>query len=260
MKTRFCLGLAAILLAGNLWAGTNVITMPASSFRLVAGHVVLPTSPGTPRYIVYLPFFTYYPMWDLYNYSPHGWNPFLPAVKPGYGLLIKTGPTNMTFSLPDPPSPVLPLQLPAGFSLVCCQSNVVATYDMIVGRAPVEGAMIYKLHQFLFNTDLDPTNYFVYVFTNGSWTPEVPVADIGEAVWVFEPPAISPPQMAADHFSFDALTPSGGSVDVEYSDSLSGPWLVLTNLSGFGGVTNVSDPSPVGYAAQRFYRLKMLQN
>jgi hypothetical protein len=236
--------------------------MSASSFRLVAGHVVLPSSLGTPRYFVYLPFFSYYPIWDVYNFSPSppSWGPSTPTVKPGYGLMIKTGPTNMTFSLPDPPSPVLPLQLPAGFSLVCCQSNVAATYDMIVGRSPVEGAKIYKLHQFLFNTDLDETNYYVYVFTNGSWTPEVPVADIGEAVWVFEPPAVSNPQITSDQFNFDALTPWGGSVDVEYSDSLSGPWLVLTNLSGFGGVTNVSDPSSTGDQLQRFYRLNMLQN
>jgi hypothetical protein len=262
MKTRICLGFAAFFLSFSLWAGTNTVTIPALHYRLVAGQVNLPSGLGTPRYTVYLGLYSYYPFWNAYTYNVGSWTPYPPAVNPGFGYIIRTFATNMTFSLADPPSQSLPLQLPAGFSLVCCQSNVPATYDMIVGRAPVEGAQIYKfkLLDTANPTMLDETNYTIYTFANGSWTPEAPIADIGEAVWVFLPPAMSNLQMTTNQFSFDALTPFGGSMDVEYSDSLSGPWLVLTNLSGFGGVTNVLDPSNMSAQTQRFYRLKLLQN
>jgi hypothetical protein len=161
------------------------------------------------------------------------------------------------------PSPVLPLDLPPGFSLVCCQSNAAAGFEGIVGRAPDPGTQVYKFNvpsaYPLIPVVTDYTNFTIYTFTNGAWTPDIPVVAACEAVWILQPPRVSNLQIAGGKFSFDATTASNAVVAVEYSDTVDGTsaWQPLTNLLGNGSLTNVVDDADVNLTTQRFYRLKL---
>jgi len=57
------------------------------------------------------------------------------------------------------------------------------------------------------------------------------------------------------HFSFIVSSDFKGIHDVEYSSSLSGPWLKLTNFSGPIADLLIIDPAPT--ALQRFYRARL---
>jgi hypothetical protein len=66
-------------------------------------------------------------------------------------------------------------------------------------------------------------------------------------------------RFSAGQFGFDALTPSAATATVEYTGTLedANSWLVLTDIAGSGGVTNVVDPAEVNVVTQRFYRLNL---
>jgi hypothetical protein len=154
------------------------------------------------------------------------------------------------------------LSLPAGYSLLCCESNVPATFEDIVGRSPDPGSRVYRYIDLPGNdpTVLNETNFTIYTFTDGAWVPETPVVDPGEAVWIFQPPTFSNIQISGGQFSFDVLTPVA-TVTVEYTQDLAGggSWSELTSFSGNGGVMNVVDPAGVDAVTQRFYRVNLHQ-
>lgn len=186
------------------------------------------------------------------------------ATRPGSGYIL-TSFAPMTISFANPSVQVLPLPLPAGFSIICCQSNIPATFDIMVGRPPDDGTRLYRYTNapYILLPMLDgETNYMEYAFTNGSWNPEEPVVNIGEAVWVYQPPEIANAQLTGTNFTFDALTAWRATTAVEYADSLAGPWQTLTNFSGSGGWpyngwTNVVDPGDITTNGQRFYRINV---
>jgi hypothetical protein len=169
--------------------------------------------------------------------------------------------SSLTVGFTNTPAPQLPLALPAGLSLVACQSNMPATFQDIVGRLPDPGTKLYRL---LTNYAGDPipdfneTNYTIYTYQDGAWSPTEPVADAGEAVWISQPPVFSNLTTADGGLSFDVLTPDVAFLTVEYSDSLEPgfTWQTLTNIWGEGGVSNVVDPTVISNNPQRVYRLR----
>lgn len=206
MKRTF---LAILLLVGiSLNCLANPISIVVSNRdALIPARATLPSMP--PAYGIVFPNLTFTPILTVYmlpgppgHYGlPPGWA----DAHPGYGISVHANSTPITFQLPDGPAPVLPLALPAGYSLVCCQTNLPATFEMIVGRAPDPGTLVFRL---LTNgagfvpADGYETNYTAYTFTNGAWTPEPPVADVGEAVWIYQPPMISSLQLINTNLSF----------------------------------------------------------
>jgi hypothetical protein len=258
MKTSFaCLLIFLSAIAGR--ADTSIIV--SNKYSMLAGQAV--QSAYTNGSLV----------WPVYSYDILfttfliGGNP--PPISPpsfaaGTGFIFnKLSSTSIAVTLPDPTSPVLPPQLPAGFSIICCQSNVPATFEMMVGRPPTPGTKIFRLlatgipNQPLPQND---TNYAMYTFNGDSWSPAPPVADIGESVWVFQPPVISNLQTTNGTITFGALTGRGTQTVVEWSDSLTGTWQTLTNFPfTSGNLTNVTDSVAPDVPTQRFYRVNVVE-
>lgn len=232
---------------------------------LVSGQAILPSTNKYINLAVLWPQYSY----DIYLVTMMGWGlpaPFngtRPTFAAGHGFIAKAN-TITTLPLAEPTSLILPLALPAGFSIICCQSNVPATFEMMVGRAPDEGTKIFRLltnnDTFTVPTVENHTNYTVYTFAEGSWNPEPPVVKVGEAVWIFQPPVISNLQVTNGAITFGALTGWGWGTGTEvlWADSLTGTWQTLTNFSyASGSISNVVDPIAPDAPATRFYRLKM---
>jgi hypothetical protein len=256
--------------------GTGFFNCPAqpisititNSHALVAGYATLPsTQPPLPYAVLFvegsfnLMFSSYCPSPGVCGTVPPDWY----ASNPGRGIILTLHHTNeLTVTVTNPSPQILPLPIPAGYSLVCCQSNVPATFDMILGRPPDEGTKLFRFTNAMSATVPNPpsfngdSNYMMYTFSGGSWTPEQPVADAGEAVWVYQPPVISNLQLVGTNVSFDALTAWGAITTVQYASSLIGPWQELTNFGYAGGLMSVLDPADVTVTGQRFYRLNVL--
>jgi hypothetical protein len=265
-------GISAMV--GTSFGGPNYLNLTSGQAYPVAGYVLLNTN-GHPAVPASTRVFetpqvngTFYPSWVIYMTSSigGGWNGASPpAPATGLGLVILPG-ANCTLGVPDVlPDPVLPLNLPPGFSLVCCQKFQFATFEDIVGRAPDVGTQVY---QYTNNLDAGPlmcpgnTNFAVYTFTTTGWVPSDPVAAPGEAVWVLQPPKIVNPQLNGTTFQFQTLTVPNAVVGVQFRDSLDPVsfWQPLTNLVGVGNFTNVFDDLSANGASQRFYRLNLQTN
>ncbi len=186
----------------------------------------------------------------------------MPACPPGFGWIVRVE-ASASICFPNAlPSPVLPLNLPPGFSLVCCQSYKIATFEDIVGRPPAPRTKVYK--HVAGAPGPNPavpgdTNHLVFTFENGAWTPTVPTAEIGEAVWILQPPAAFNPQIISSRFQFETQTVPNATLDVEYVDDpdASSPWQVLTHLVGSGNMINVVDDIATNRVTQRFDRLNL---
>ncbi|MEK7707622.1 MAG: hypothetical protein AAB380_06475 [Verrucomicrobiota bacterium] len=268
MKTNYYCGLLSLvcLLPFDSTAVTNCIQIP--SWRLVAGYVDI--SPGfppgfpPPSSFTHLlkPVGTFDPIFYAHTRIGNMWSPSVPTTSPGGGFIVSSG----TACFPDTlPSPVLPLNLPAGFSLVCCQTYEVATFEMIVGRSPDSGTQLYKVRsgpEYGASWPLNETNYLIYTFADGVWSPEAPTVGVAEAVWIFQPPIISNPRIVADKFNLEVLTANRANTAVEYKAALEATnfWEVLTNFVGWGNVSNVVDNADINSITQRFYRVKLLKN
>jgi hypothetical protein len=248
-------------------ADTNCIFIPAGEYRLVAGYADVNTNSLPQNATLLKPnpvFGTFPPQVDTYTKTAAGWTPSLAtSPAPGFGWIVRVPASATTICFPETlPGPVLPLNLPPGFSLVCCQSYQVATFEDIVGRSPSPGTQVYK------HVPGAPgpnpavpgdTNHLVFTFANGAWTPTVPTAEIGEALWVLQPPAALHPQIVSGGFQFETQTVPNATLDVEYADGLDGssPWHLLTHLVGSGTMTNVVDDLATNSVTQRFYRLNL---
>jgi len=230
----------------------------------VAGHVVIPTNSVLDSHLVTVLTvnFSFDPQYTTHLYMHGGtWSGGQPLPNPGRGMFIECPGTNITLTLPENAPTNLPLALPAGYSVISCQSNLPATFEMMVGRPPDYGTKLYRL---LTNAPIFPpegdyvTNYSVYTFNGSNWFPEEPVANAGEALWVYQPPMMYAPHLDTNGFSFGALTGWGSTTEVLYSDSLQpANWQVLTNIPGGGGIGDVVDS--IGVTTNRFYRLNMLE-
>lgn len=262
-KLPLCL---VIALATFVSRADSSVTL-SNRYTLVAGQAVLPSNSQN--------FTVTWPDYSSYDYlliskiwmSPFGWSGSTPTFAPGHGFIASGSFTNIMLPLRDPTSVVSPLALPAGFSIVCCQSNVPATFEMIVGRSPDGGTKIYRLLNYNSASNDIPLPslasdgaFTVYSFVNSSWRPEPPIVNIGEAVWIFQPPVISNLQITNGTVAFSALTGWATSTDVLWTDSLTGSWQVLTNFANASGsISNVVDSIDPNAPTQRFYRLRMTE-
>jgi hypothetical protein len=199
------------------------------------------------------------------------WSPNTPPIPRGWGSIVQVQGTNMCFNAPTQ-ALVLPLQLPVGHYVpVSCQSNVVASFEDMVGRAPINGTYLCKMVGVYWTTTNPPpydyagsTNFVAYTYSNGVWSPSVPVAAIGEAVMVYQPtqfvyqPVALNPRVENNELKFEVETVYGKSVTIEYTETLDpSAWQELTTFVGDGHATTVvDDNSTTDLLAQRFYRIR----
>jgi hypothetical protein len=201
-----------------------------------------------------------------------------PPMTRGEGNFIRLASTNQVCFDEPTNAPVLPLNIVPGFTKpVSCQSNAVALFEDIVGRAPVNGTRLYKfLGGYPSSPGLNPfsspplsvstAEWAIYSYTNGVWSPSVPVAAIGEGVGIFQPtafvyqPTILNARMVNDSFTFELETVYGKAVTIEYSETLpANSWQELTNFTGTGHRRTVTDSIAPGDTASRFYRIRTTQ-
>jgi hypothetical protein len=218
------------------------------------------------------------------GYSCYSYDALIPGWTPGSisspppiprgsgGVVTRTYTTNICFNEPTQ-ALVLPLQLPVGHYVpVSCQSNVVATFEDMVGRSPVNGTYLCRQVSGSTLPTNSPapydyaasTNFAAYSYSNGVWSPSVPVAAIGEAVLVYQPaqfvyqPVALNPRVENAELKFEIETVYGKSVTIEYADTPdSSSWQELTTFVGDGHSTTVVDNnSTTDLLAQRFYRVR----
>jgi hypothetical protein len=201
----------------------------------------------------------------LFDGVDNAFTPTRPSIGPGQGMLLRV-PTNMLVCFDVPlQSAVLPLNLQPGLNVVSCQSNIVASFEAIVGRAPDEGTHVYKLnpgsggHAWFDVTKFPPSPaYTAYFFTNGAWSPSVPTAGIGEAVFVYQPRVarIISASMTSVDFQMSISTVINTTVTVQRTDNLNSiNWQVVTNFPGDGKIRTISD-NEAKDVVQRYYRVE----
>jgi hypothetical protein len=186
MKNIALIILSLGVLSSNSSAENGCITV-SNGIYFVAGRVDPNLLPN--KTIITVPQGSINPVFYSSDSRPPPWEPPL-FFEPGQGLLLGRGPLSNSVSIcfTNVALPTLPLPLPAGFSLVACQSNMLATFEDIVGRPPERGSKVYHWRRDADPAQLDESSYDIYTFDGSAWHPEVPIADIGEAVWVYQPP------------------------------------------------------------------------
>lgn len=192
-----------------------------------------------------------------------GWSPAVPTrPDSGFGWLVRLNYEHPLFFPTNLPPPVLPLDLPPGFSLVCCQYPRDASFEDIVGRPPDLGTRLYKSQGGLplWPTNTEGTTFLSYAFTNETWSPSVPLVSLGEAVWVLQPPKLPVPQLVSGQLQFPIRTATFATLDLECTDNLDGssPWQQVAHIVGSGNITNVVDDPGTNAVEHRFYRLRLI--
>jgi hypothetical protein len=195
------------------------------------------------------------------------WTPHYPHLIRGSAHAIRTEQdAQLCFHEPTAP-PVLPLNVGNGGygNHFACQSNVIATFEAIVGRAPMEGTVLYRLAPGGYPYELlDSTNFLAYRFTNGVWSPSAPQVPAGQGVYILQSgvfsyqPQLRQARVAGNHFTFNLETVYGVTLMVEYSTNRNSTnWQTLTNFVGDGFLKTVSDPASTDAIAERYYRARV---
>ncbi len=115
--------------------------------------------------------------------SVQGWKPNL-TLAPGQGVAVyNPGAAKSRVIETNPPVPSLPLALPCG----CGQTNFIGgqsvathSYESVTGRPVLEGAM-------MTTWDITLQAWVDHVFTNGAWSPSVPVLPPWQAALIYVP-------------------------------------------------------------------------
>jgi len=250
----------SLLLPLSLGAAQFCTNVPAGSY-LVPGTIDL-NRPGLPATQIYK-YFPVYRSFSVCNFDDIDlvWTPSQPGHIPGEGFIVATA-GNAMFCFPEPTqSPVLPLTLHPGINLVCCQSNIPATYEDIVGKAPVPGTRLYRMKKGggdPFPISYFGTNWVSYLYLNGGWSPTTPIAGVGEAVVIYITPLTQNAAIINGRMEFDVYSPAGYQMTIERSDSLNAPqWQTLTTFTPGSGVTHVTDPDQISAHAERYYRARL---
>lgn len=260
--TLLCVCEVFLTIPSMTFAGPFSVDVPAGVWRSVSCNLVIHSyGPWTGVLLLYTNRFTAFVNDD--DPGP-GWNPSTPVIPRGGGAFIRPyEPATIRYSDAIAP-PTLPLDLPA-LSLVSCQSNVVATFEGIVGRAPVDGTRVHRYNPGPGRDPLDigqPPDYSTYTYSGGEWSPCEPVVDLGEAVWVDQPtafvyqPKLLNPRLVSGQFTFEVETVYGYGTKVEYANTLpSDSWKELMAFTGDGYRKTATDTN-VPNASRRFYRIQ----
>jgi hypothetical protein len=191
------------------------------------------------------------------------WIPNEPTNAPGGAFLVHLGgssPFNTTYCFPAPTRPpVLPLPLCPGINMVCCQSNVPATYEDIVGLPPAPGTRLLRLKRGVKNPFPIPSDaYITYTYLTSGWSPTTPIAAAGEGVIILIGPFTQNAAVVNGRMEFDVYSPAGYQLTVEWTESLTAPqWQALTTGTPGSGVTHVMDPDPISAHSERYYRARL---
>jgi len=191
------------------------------------------------------------------------WVPSEPTNSPGEAFLVHLGgssPFNTTYCFPAPTRPpVLPLTLCPGINMVCCQSNVPASYEDIVGLPPAPGTRLLRLKRGVKNPFPIPSDaYITYTYLTSGWSPTTPIAAAGEGVIILIGPFTQNAAIVNGKMEFDVYSPAGHQMTVEWTESLTAPqWQTLTIITPGNGVTHVADPDPISAHAGRYYRVRL---
>lgn len=191
------------------------------------------------------------------------WTPSNPGLIPGEAFLFRLNGLsgNTTYCFPQPThSPVLPLNLCPGVNMVCCQSNVPATYEDIVGLPPTPGTRLLRLKRGVTNPYPIPSDaYLTYTYLSSGWSPTTPIAAAGEGVIILIGPSIQNEAIVNGTMQFDVYSPAGYQVTIDRTDSLAAAqWRTLTIFTPGSGVTHVTDSDPISTQAERYYRASLL--
>lgn len=118
-----------------------------------------------------------------YSGASNSWIPATLALSPGEGAFLQS-PASFSLEFHGTPHvPVLPITNAGACLLLSRQTNDIGTYENIFGASPGTGAAVYRW---------SGSNYSVYGFTAGVWTPSAPAIPVGEAVWICPGGAIAP--------------------------------------------------------------------
>ncbi len=184
------LSILIAVLPSNLPGSTDCISVSGSTYYLTSVNFDQTTVLNGTALL--LPTGTIEPIPSIKNSKIAGqWTWGWPQFEPGQGgVFITVRSVSVCFS--NSVTPILPLPRRPGYSLVCCQTNGPATFEAIMGRSPDSGTKVYRLRPggmpIAFNgtnfyfIGFNETNYFIYTFTDGTWSPEAPVAGVAEAV------------------------------------------------------------------------------
>lgn len=145
------------------------------------GNTLDEIMPGVPDGCVVVKFVNASQTWatpSLYV-AGSGWQPKNITLSPGEGAFLHSPSAfSLTFQ-GRTRTPVLPLSLPGGWSMVSRQLAVPGDFASIVGPAPIAGDEVHRWSR--------PQQEYVRVQYDGDfelWLPTVPVAAVGEAWWV----------------------------------------------------------------------------
>jgi hypothetical protein len=264
MKTKALIAAGLVLTLAPALQAAVTLTIPDGEYRLIAGcrfqgfttptNFIAPTN-AQPSLFQFNKVTGYY---DINVWALGAWDRE-PIFSFGEGAIWQSYGDDATLSFEQKTATKLPLQLTTGFNLVCCQSNIVAGFEDIVGIPPANGTLLY---QFNAGPGRNPFNlaapdYSIFTFANGAWSPTNPIIGITEAVFVYQPPQLSNAQATANGISFEILPPINQQFVIEYTDSLTQPsWQTLTNIVGSGASIKITDNSIGTSVQQRFYRAR----
>lgn len=187
------------------------------------------------------------------------WYDFLTGGQPSRQLAPGTGifffnpaqrPSVFSYDLGSTTSPPMPpLLLSNTYYFRGASSGAPATYEQIFGSAPRDETALFRFIPGSTNAELSASNYRIYYFKNGTWSPETPVlAPYEPALSIFPYLSVKPTRTPANG-SLLLQWPSRGRL--EEADSPNGPWRDL------GTVTNQFSIQPSTNAGgRRFYRAK----
>ena len=269
MRTKafiLAIGCPWLSFASSVSAQSTTLTVPSGEYRLIAGCRLQTIQTAPPNTYIGQP-----PQFEVVQYNSAleafvtfqpllgGWAPSQPTFGPGEGgfFQVSGGDATLVFQQRTPTR--LPLVLTSGFVLVCCQSNIPASFEDIMGTPPANGTMLYQFNP---GPGRNPYNlaapdYTIFTFAKGAWSPTNPVVGITEAVFVYQPPQLANFQVTENGISFEISPPFNQPFAIEYTDSLTRPaWQTLTNVVGNGAPIRILDSSIGISVRQRFYRAK----
>jgi len=177
---------------------------------------------------------------SFFNPDLAAWEPNLPFNVGEGGFIRNPNPAYSVTFVGEVITPHLPLSLPYDQAvLVARQIPAPATYEQITGLPPSEGTKLYRYDPMLQGDPTILSNWVVYSFSQGQWTPATPNVSVGEPVFIRVPTPNSAPTNLPP-LSLQLLT--GGLIEVAWptqtvnavlqtASSLSGPWSVASQIN-----------------------------
>lgn len=175
-------------------------------------------------------------------------------LPPGTGFIYHTwrsAPRTITLGLSPtnttPPPP--PTMQSNTYYFRGASSGLPATYEQILGVPPRNETALFRFIPGSTNVQLSASNYRIYYFKDGTWSPETPIlAPYEPALSIFPYLSVKPTQIPGNG-SLLLQWPSRGRL--EEADSPEGPWRALSTA------TNQFSIQPATNAGgRRFYRAK----